>query len=141
MVNKTLTAVTKQLGKTFGNSYHYYVETVEQGLTTPCFTVDVLIPLMRSKSPILYDRTMPIVLHYFSDSKNNIKQDCYIKAEQIVEALEYLPFEGTILRGEDISWNIVDDVLQVFISYKYTTKKVKPEEDAMETVEETVVKA
>ena len=141
MVNKILNAVTKQLGKTFGNTYHYYVEDVEQGLNTPCFTIDVLIPLMRSKSPVLYDRTMPIVLHYFSDSKANIKQDCYEKAEQIAEALEYLPFEGTILRGEDISWNIVDDVLQVFISYEYTTKKVKPEEDAMETVESTVVQA
>jgi hypothetical protein len=140
MVNKTLKAVTKQLGETFGKSYHYYVETVEQGLTKPCFTIDVLIPTMRSKSPILYDRTIPMVLHYFSDSKNT-KQDCYEKAEKIAESLEYLPFEGTFLRGEDITWNINDDVLQLFITYKYTTKKVKPEEDVMETVEDTVVKA
>ena len=78
MVNSLLNAVTKQLGTTFGNKYRYYVEDVEQNLTKPCFTADVLIPLQRSKSPILYDRTIPIVVHYFSDSETNIKQDCYI---------------------------------------------------------------
>lgn len=124
MVNSILDAVTKQLGKTFGNSYRYYVEDVEQGLTKPCFTVDLLIPLQRSKSPVLYDRTMPIVIHYFSDDKNNLKKDCYSMGEQIVECLEYLPFESTTLRGENISYQIVDDVLQVFVTYKFTTKLV-----------------
>jgi hypothetical protein len=54
MVNKILNAITKQLGTTFGKSYRYYMENVEQGLTKPCFTTDVLIPLQRSKSPFLY---------------------------------------------------------------------------------------
>lgn len=121
MVNSVLTAVTKQLGKTFGTTYHYYVENVEQGLMKPCFTVDVLIPLQRSKSKVLYDRTMPLVIHYFSDSENNVKNDCYAMSEQLVECLEYLPFKNTILRGEDISWQLVDDVLQVFITYRFTT--------------------
>lgn len=131
MVNSLLNAVTTQLGKTFGTSYRYYVENVEQNLTKPCFTVDMLIPLQRSKSPVLYDRTMPIVVHYFSDSKTNLKQDCYSIGEQVVECLEYLPFKNTILRGQDISYQIVDDVLQVFITYKFTTRLVTEEVDAM----------
>lgn len=124
MVNSVLNAVTKQLGTTFGNKYHYYVEDVEQGLKKPCFTVDLLIPLQRSKSPVLYERTMPMVIHYFSDSKNDLKQECYSMSEKVVECLEYLPFENTLIRGEDISWQIVDDVLQVFVTYRFTTKKI-----------------
>ena len=135
MVESILNAVTKQLGTTFGNKYHYYVEDVEQGLTKPCFTVDVLIPLQRSKSSVLYDRTMPIVIHYFSDSKTNSKQDCYSMSERIVECLEYLPFKEALIRGEDISWHIVDDVLQVFVTYKFTTKKITTEEVSIETLE------
>lgn len=135
MVESVLNAVTKQLGTTFGNKYRYYVEDVEQGLKKPCFTVDMLIPLQRSKSPVLYDRTMPLVVHYFSDSENNIKNDCYTMSEQIVECLEYLPFEGTLIRGEDISWQMVDDVLQVFVTYKFTTKKVTNMEDTFESLE------
>lgn len=138
MVNSILNAVTKQLGTTFGNHYHYYVEDVEQNLTKPCFTVDLLVPIQRSKSPILYDRTMPMVIHYFSDSKNNKKQDCYGMAEQIVECLEYLPFKSTILRGENISWQIVDDVLQVFATYKFTTKKDVDHGENMGNITEAV---
>ena len=138
MVNSILTAVTKRLGTTFGTSYKYYVENVEQGLVKPCFTVDMLVPLQRSRSPILYDRTMPLVIHYFSGSEKDKKKDCYSMAEQIVECLEYLPFENTLLRGEDISWQIVDDVLQVFVTYEFMTKRVEIEEDVMETLTEQV---
>lgn len=134
MVNSILNAVTKQLGTTFGDSYHYYVENVEQGLIKPCFTADVLIPLQRSRSPVLYDRTFPLVIHYFSDSKTNKKKECYSIAEQAVECLEYLPFEDTLLRGEDISWEIVEDVLQIFVTYKCITKKVTPEADPMDSI-------
>lgn len=138
MVNKFLNAVTKQLGTTFGNSYRYYVEDVEQDLKKPCFTVDLLIPLQRSRNSKLYDRTMPLVIHYFSDSVTDIKKDCYSMGEQVIECLEYLPFEGTLLRGEDISWQITDDVLQIFITYKFTTKNAEPEEDTMTTFVDTV---
>lgn len=121
MINSFLNAVTKQLGTTFGTGYRYYVENVEQNLTKPCFTVDMLMPLERSKSPVLYDRTMPLVVHYFSDSKTNLKQDCYNMAERVLECLEYLPYQNSILRGENISCQIVDGVLQIFITYKFTT--------------------
>lgn len=138
MVNSFLNAVTKQLGTTFGTNYHYYVEDVEQGLKKPCFTVDLLIPLQRSKSPVLYDRTMPLVVHYFSDSKDNLKANCYEIGERLVECLEYLPFKETVIRGEDISWQIVDDVLQVFITYKFTTRLVTENDEHMEVIDETV---
>lgn len=138
MVNSILNAVTKQLGTTFGDSYRYYVEDVEQDLKKPCFTVDMLLPLQRSKSPVLYDRTMPIVVHYFSDSEKDLKNKCYAMGEQVVECLEYLPFKGTTLRGEDISWQIVDDVLQIFITYKFTTTNVTETEDTVEGLESNI---
>lgn len=141
MVNKVLNAVTKQLGTTFGNSHHYYVENVEQGLIKPCFTADVLIPLQRAKSPVLYDRTMPLVLHYFTDKPNLIKKSCYAIAEQVVECLEYLPIENTLIRGENISWQIVDDVLQIFITYRFTTRRVVNDEIEMEILESPNVSA
>lgn len=140
MVNSFLDAVTIQLGKTFGTDYHYYVENVEQNLSTPCFTIDVLIPLERSRSPQLYDRTMPLVIHYFSDSKTNLKRDCYNMAERVLECVEYLPFNNTMLRGEDISWQIVDDVLQIFVTYRFRTVMSKATEDNMEEILENTTR-
>ena len=135
MVTSVVNAVTKQLGTTFGNAYRYYVEDIEQGVTKPCFHVAPRITLQRSKSPVLYDRTIPIVVHYFSGSSNNLRNDCYSMGEQIVECLEYLPFKGTLLRGEDISYQMVDDVLQIFITYNFTTKR---DVDAVEAMNELV---
>lgn len=140
MVNSILDAVTTQLGKTFGTDYRYYVENVKQNLTTPCFTIDVLTPTERSKSPVLYDRTMPLVVHYFSDSKTNLKRDCYNTAERALECLEYIPYNNTILRGEDISWQMVDDVLQIFITYRFTTVMSKATEDNMENIVESITR-
>ena len=141
MVNSILNAVTKQLGTTFGKSYRYYVEDVEQGLRKPCFTVQTLIPHQRAKSPVLYDRTIPVVIHYFSDSKTNIKNNCYAIGEQAIECLEYLPFSNTILRGEDISLQLLDDVLQIFITYKFTTTKVIESSEYIETLDTKVTNA
>lgn len=124
MVNNVLNAISNQLYRTFGDNYRYYVENVEQKLSKPCFTIDTIIPLQRSKSPVLYDRTMPMVIHYFTEDKKDTKKICYAVAEQIVESLEYLPFGTTTLRGDDISWQIVDEVLQVFITYRFTTRTI-----------------
>lgn len=124
MVNDILDAVTIQLGTVFGSEYKYYIENVEQKLSKPCFTIDMVLPLQRSRSPVLYDRTMPLVIHYFAKDKKDTKKECYGIAEQLNEALEYLPFKGSFLRGEDISWQIVEDVLQLFVTYRFMTRKV-----------------
>ena len=138
MVNKVLDAVTIQLGKTFGTKYKYYVEDVEQGLTKPCFTIDTVTSISRSKSPVLYDRTFPLVIHYFTNS-DNLKKECYDIAEKAVECLEHLPIEGRVVRGEDINWQMVDDVLQIFITYKFTTTKVVNVGDSMEDIVNTSI--
>lgn len=138
MVNDFLKAVTKQLGKTFGTTYHYYVENVEQGLIKPCFTVDMLTPLERSRSAILYDRTFPLVVHYFGINPEKIKKECYAIAEDLIECLEYIPFNNTFIRGENISWHMVEDVLQVFVTYKFVTKSDKPLAANMETLKQDI---
>lgn len=135
MVNEMLKGISNQLYDVFGSEYKYYVENVEQNLTKPCFTIDSIIPLQRSRNRVLYDRTIPVVVHYFTGDKQNTKKDCYEKAELIVEALEYVPFHNSLIRGENISYQIVDDVLQVFVTYKFITRKVTSNEDEMDTLE------
>lgn len=139
MVNEMLKGISNQLYDVFGADYKYYVENVEQKLSKPCFTIDAIIPLQRSRNRVLYDRTIPVVVHYFTGDKENTKKDCYEKAELIVEALEFVPFHGSLIRGEDISWQIVDDVLQVFVTYKFITRKLTSNEDNMDTLEDSNV--
>lgn len=123
MVNDILDAITKQLDSTFGDSYRYYVENVEQDLQKPCFTVDMLEPRERSINYNRYRRTMPIVVHYFNAERDTNKKDSYAMAEQLSDCLEYLTFKDTVLRGENISWQVVDGVLQMFMTYRFDTIK------------------
>lgn len=132
MVNTLLDAVTKQLGKKFGTSYHYYMEDVEQNFVKPCFTVDARLPVQRSKSPTLYDRKFPLIIHYFTNNEKTKKRELYSMGEQLAECLEYLNFEGGLLRGRDLSWRVTEGVLQFFITYEFTTKLVTEPENSME---------
>ena len=134
MVNEVLNSITQQLALIFGDSKKYYVEDVPQGLAKDCFTIDTIVPRERSKSPVLYDNTIPIVIHYFNGTKE-YKKIGYTIAEQVIECLEYLPFGNTILRGEDISWQFVEDVLQIFITYRFTTKRIVETENMDDLVQ------
>lgn len=137
MVTTLLDAVTKQLGKKFGTSYHYYMEDVEQNFIEPCFTVDALLPIQRSKSPVLYDRTIPLIIHYFTDNEKIKKRELYNMGELLAECLEYLNVDDDLLRGRDISWRVTEGVLQFFITYKFTTIKTGLDKEPMELLEET----
>lgn len=134
MVNKVLNATTTLLGKTFGTDYRYYIENVEQGLTKPCFHVAFLENFSRSRGPVLYDRTFPMIIHFFTDKKENKITECYKMAEMLSELLELITIEGNLVRGKNISWNITDDVLQFFITYEFTTQKVTNSETNMDNI-------
>lgn len=121
LLNDLLNAISIRLHSTFGDGYKYYLEDVKQGLSKPCFTIDSISSRKRSTSPVLYDRTVPIVVYYFHDDKSELKKASYEVAEQVSECLEYLPMLGKLLRGYDISWRLVEeDVIAIFVTYKFT---------------------
>ena len=138
MVNKVLNSISKALYTEFGESYHYYVEDVEQATKLPCFHISVLSPLSRSVNRKDYYRTMPCVLHYFSDDKVTTNNNCYSIGERALECLEYLNLDGQLVRSEDMSFTMVDDVLQIFLTYRFWTEKVE-DLDQMETLDSTEV--
>ena len=130
MVNDLLNAITVRLHSTFGDKYKYYLEDVQQGLSKPCFTIDTISSRKRSTSPVLYDRTVPMVVYYFHDNKTEMKKASYAIAEQVSECLEYLPMLGKLLRGYDIRWEMVEeDVIAIYVTYKFTAINVDDTEN------------
>lgn len=123
MVNTVLNAMSTALGTTFGSGYHYYKETMEQHTKKPCFNLGVLNPLNRSVNRKDYYRTVPCVIQYFSGDRNATREDCYAIGEQVLECLEYLSVGGRVIRAEDMSYTMVDDVLQIFLTYRFWTTK------------------
>jgi hypothetical protein len=123
VVNSVLNSISKALYTEFGDTHHYYVEDVEQNTQLPCFTIDVLNPLSRSVNRKDYYRTIPVVIHYFTDNKNSTRKHSLRVGEQVLECLEYLEIENQLVRAEGMSYHFVDDVLQVFLTYRFWTEK------------------
>ena len=125
MTNQVLDGVTIALHGKFGDSFSYYVENIEQHLDKPCFAVNALNPLVKAKSQIRYHWTVPVVIHFFTDKEvtEEAKKDDYTKASQMLEVLEYITVNGNLIRGEDMEFTVVEDVLQFFITYKFFTYK------------------
>lgn len=134
MVNQVVNSISTALHAKFGDSHRYYVENIEQNIVEPCFTIGVLNPLVRSVNSIDYYRTVPCVLHYFSDNNKDTIVDCWSVGEEVLECLEYLPIDGELVRAEDMSYTMVDEVLQVFLTYRFWTKRVVEEETKMSDV-------
>ena len=79
---------------------------------------------------------MPVVIHYFSSANTTTpKHESYAVGEDILEALEYIVIDNRIIRGEDMELTMADDVLQVFVTYKFWTEN-KTEPTYMEDLEE-----
>ena len=133
MVNAVLDSITVALYDVFGENYHYYVEDVEQNLQLPCFTVDVLNPLNRSRNSYLYDRTVPCVVHCFTANKITTKHELYATGEDVMAAIEYITVEGRTLRAEDMSYQLVENnVLQIFATYRFWTETERDDSEYME---------
>lgn len=97
------------------------MEDVEQKAKLPCFTIGVINPISRSVNSTDYYRTMPCVIRYFTSNKNTTKNECYSIGERTLESLEYLNIGERLVRGENMSFTMVDDVLQIFITYRFWT--------------------
>ena len=130
MVNDFFDWITIALHDEFGDDYKLYVEEVEQNLFKPCFVVSTLNPMVTAKSPVKYQRVIPIVIYYFTGKEDTVdaKKDCFNIAERLWERLEYLTNGEITLRGDSISWEMIDGVLQFFITYKF---------DVIRTTEQT----
>lgn len=123
MVNSVLNSISKALYTEFGDTHHYYVEDIEQNSQLPCFAIDVLNPLSRSVNRKDYYRTVPVVIHHFTDNKTSTRKNSLGVGERVLECLEYLEIDGRLVRAEDMSYHFVDDVLQVFLTYRFWTEK------------------
>lgn len=125
MVIQLFDDITRALHSEFGDSHKYYIEEIEQNSKKPCFSIGALNPIIKSRSLRRYNRVTPIVIHYFTEKDNTseAKKDCYSVAERLWQLLEYLPYNGGLIRGEDMSWTLVEGVLQFFVTYSFDVYK------------------
>ncbi|HBF2884833.1 TPA: hypothetical protein KN186_001018 [Clostridioides difficile] len=72
-------------------------------------------------------------VHYFPKS-NDKSFEINEVAEMLLEELEYIEIDGDLVRGTNMNFEIVDNVLHFFVDYNYFTIKSN-DTDKMDTVE------
>lgn len=108
-----------------------YGEEIKEGLTTPSFFVKILEPTHTQELNRRYVRELPFDVHYFTDTS----KDRIVVAEQLTSALETIQVNGRSIHGIKMSWEIIDDVLHFFVTYRMQVWKQKPNDPTMQTLD------
>ena len=134
--NMVLDSMAIALYNKFGSKYSYFKEGAEQNATTPYFVVSPQAPSFIARSFYKYDEILPVVVYCFQDDPDPELKSTQIEiAESLWECLEYINLDNGdgLLRGYDVSWNVVEGVLQFFITYRFELHRVTTN-DFMETL-------
>lgn len=119
-------AISFKIKNSFATSDSYptiYKEQIVEGMDKPCFFVGILDVSQTKGLGDKHDRTYMMQVRYHVETGQT---DLYEQLDQIgnelLDVLRYIsiPFDSDkpqLLRGTNLSYNIVDGVLQVFVTY------------------------
>lgn len=133
MINQIIDGISIAIHSEFGDDYEIYTESIEQGLTEPCFSIVCLNPTVEQFLGKRYFRTNQFCIHYFPSS-NDKRAECNAVMERLFTALEIVTVDGDIIRGTKMDGEFMDDVLNFFVNYDLFVCKKTAEETFMETV-------
>ena len=140
-LNNIIDGICEKLYSEFGSGYEIYTEEVQQNLTEPCFSVVLLNPSMKQVLGKRYKRNNQFCIHYFPQSQNEARNECFAVQERLFDCLEYITVDGDLTMGTGMHGEMSDGVLCFFVNYDMYVYKQEVAEPNMETISsETNVK-
>ena len=130
MINVTQEIVDALRTQYAETQYDVYTESIEQGFEEPCFAIH---QLTADITPYPNYRT-EIVQHFdvrFFPTETRPREQC----RAVAETLTFLLRQLSSLRGTNLNWEITDDVLHFFVSYRQFVRET-PEEYLMEILQQ-----
>lgn len=124
------TGIFKALEQAFPDMKRYG-EEIKEGLVPPCFFVKFLEPIHTHELDRRYMRELPVDVHFFTDTN----KDRIMMADQLTSVLEMIQVNGRLVSGINMSWQIVDEVLHFFVTYRMQVWKQRPDDPKMQTLE------
>ena len=122
MIN-TVQEIVEKLRTVYPSAqYDIYTERIEQGFAPPCFSIR---QLRADVTPYPAGRC-EIVQHFdvrFFPARRRPREQCRGVAETLIFLLRQL----ASLRGTELQWEITDDVLHFFVSYRQFVREILEE--------------
>ena len=102
--------------------------TIEQGLRPPAFIALLVSAGQIARAGKRWRRTPRFDVMYFPKEG---REECYAVADELCQTLEVITLPtGDALRGTNMDFEVIDNVLHFFISYNHFVYR-KTEEEAM----------
>lgn len=123
IVQSLTVALSKKLEEAFDNPVIYH-DMLPMGFTEPCFFINSINSQVALR---LYDRYRVQVSYditYHPEERHFHSQELSKVADKMAFGLEYIPLEdGGLVRGNDIKWEVQDNVLHFFISFDFFVRR------------------
>ncbi|WP_018752177.1 phage tail terminator family protein [Paenibacillus sanguinis] len=129
-VNTVRQAVIDALDRAFV-SIEVNGEEVEQGFTEPCFFVQLFPVAHTHLLDRRFRRNHSFNVQYF-DARN---RDLHAMAEELYDVLYLINVEDDLIRGSNMSHEIIDGVLHFFIQYEFQILRQPEGYDKMQHME------
>lgn len=117
MIQSIVDGISLTLHTAFGDGYKIYTESVKQGFQKPCFFIQLVTLQSRLQRGRRFFRQSSFCIHYFPNSKNAPKAECFQMQDDLFLALEYITVDDDLLRGINMSGEFEQGVLHFLISY------------------------
>ena len=133
MINKLRIAIAKGI-ESIKQNPDIYLDKLPQGFNAPCFFIRVLSVTDRQKLFKNYEITVSFdVMYYPDETMLCTNSQLHEVARELMYGIEYLYVDAdTIIRGNNISYEVQDSVLHFFISYKYIESRPFIRNDKMQ---------
>ena len=125
MINELIAGISQKLDAEF-DEIEIYTDKIKQGLSEPCFFIMVLNSKQDQMVGNRYYRNQSFDIHYFPKTDNTSELNEI--SDKLMNALEYIEFDGGLLRGTKMHSEIVNGVLHYFVDYNCIMTKQQYDE-------------
>lgn len=119
MTDALFSAVSRAIYSHFGDKYTIYSESVEQGLSEPCFFIQCLKSSLSRQLGNHFLRENLFCIQFFPQNKLSPLIECHDVSDSLMQCLEYVSLDGQLLRGSKMNYEIHDGVLNFFVNFNF----------------------
>ena len=116
MINEIIIGISQAINREFGRSCIIHTEEKVQGLKEPCFFIFPLSPTYTLYRGRRYYSNNSFMIQ-FLPGKSNPRERCNQTAERLFDCLETITVAGDRVRGTNMGYEIVDDILHFKVNY------------------------
>lgn len=126
-------AIALKLEQDFGSAVAVYKESIEQGMTEPCFFVSLNSFSQKQITGKRYYREQRFTIKYVPRTVNKNAEICDA-ADRLYDTLESVTMGSDLFRGSKMNCEVIDGTLHFYVNYNFYVYKETQADEPMENV-------